>query len=129
MNNNTIEPLVCHGCYDKTINLLYLWCHCIGVKCYFANIFSTVDTTVIDCIPESAWLLPKTNCIAEYILPVIDNKEYVVITEDRLDLTNEQWNLQKSYVEKYIRPGFQHPNVAGHQHIAEHIIKLLHDRS
>ena len=41
------------------------------------------------------------------------------------DLTNEQWQLQQPYVEKYIRPCDVHPNQAGHQKIAQEIIKLL----
>jgi hypothetical protein len=113
--------------YDKTINLLYLWCQHIGVKCYFSNIFTTELSLIIDCTPESAWLLPKNTCIAEYILPVIDTTDYRLITEDHPDLTNDQWNAQEPYVKKYIRPCFQHPNVAGHQEIATQLIKLLHE--
>ena len=47
------------------------------------------------------------------------------MADDNPKLTNEQWRLQQPYVEKYIRPCHSHPNQAGHQKIAQEIIKLL----
>ena len=111
--------------YDCMINLLYHWCKNIGVTCYFSNIFTTKTESIIDCVPDSSWLLPKNKCIAEYILPLIDNDTFSIIADDNPKLTNEQWRLQQPYVEKYIRPCHSHPNQAGHQKIAQEIIKLL----
>ena len=89
------------------------------------NIFTTKTESIIDCVPDSSWLLPKNKCIAEYILPLIDNDTFSIMADDNPKLTNEQWRLQQPYVEKYIRPCHSHPNQAGHQKIAQEIIKLL----
>jgi hypothetical protein len=109
--------------YDKTINLLFLWCSQIGVKCYFANIFTLNDSKVIDIVPENCWIIEKKSCLAQGILPVV-TKDHLYL-DDHPDLTNEQFNQQKIAIEKFIRPNWTHPNSLGHQIIAETIIKKL----
>ena len=111
--------------YDSSINLLYLWCKSIGVTCHFSNIFTVEHESIIDCTPNSAWLLPKNKCIAEWILPVINPNTFSVVTDDHPDLTDDQWKQQKPLVEQYIRPCYAHPNINGHKKIAQHIIDLL----
>jgi len=111
--------------YDCNTNLLYLLCKELGIQCYFYNIFTTVDLGVFDYIPLENWLIPKNKCIAEYILPVIDIKNQGLIVDDCPEITSEQWHEQKVYVDKYIKPCYCHPNIAGHKKIAEELIKCL----
>lgn len=111
--------------YDRTISLLYLWCLHAGIKCYFMNLFTTEIKTMINVVPESSWLVPRTNCLAEFILPKINNKDGLIINSDYPGITTEDWKLQKAAKEKYIDPNCAHPNLAGHRKIAEELIKLL----
>lgn len=109
--------------YDCTINLLWLWCQKLGVTCWFANLFTTEPDTMIDIVPKCSWLLPRNQCIAQLIMPAIDNESGTVVDSDRPSLTNEQWNEQSAYLERYVKPGYCHPNVQGHQHIANQLIE------
>lgn len=109
--------------YDCTINLLWLWCQNLGVQCWFANLFTTENSTMLDIIPSGAWLMPRHQCIAQLIVPQIDNESGTVVDNDRPNLTNDQWDEQRSCLELYIKPGYCHPNVAGHQHIANKLIE------
>lgn len=115
--------------YDSTINLLWLWCKHLDLKCYFLNLFTTEPTSIIDCVPESAWLVPRDKCIAQSILSTIDNKYGSIFVDDNPELTNQQWKIQKQQVEQYIRPNFAHPNIQGHAKIANDLIELINERS
>lgn len=111
--------------YDSVINLLYLWCKHLGITCYFVNIFTTENESIMDCTPDSVWLLPKNKCMAEWILPVLDPNNFSLITDDNPNLKTEQWEQQQPFVEKYIRPCYAHPNIDGHKKIAQNIIQIL----
>jgi hypothetical protein len=115
--------------YDSIINLLWLWCTHRGTRCYFLNLFTTESDQMISCVPESAWLIPRNQCIAQCILTCIDNEYGSVITDDQPQLTEQQWQLQEAQVNKYIRPNYAHPNIAGHAEIANNLIKLIDERS
>jgi len=114
--------------YDKTVLLLYLWCCEIGVRAWFANIFTTQPQVMIDRVPESAWLIARDQCLAQTIFPVIDNNAGVFVTDDRESITLAQWQQQRPQLEKYMRPNHAHPNVAGHRQLADYIIKCRNDR-
>jgi len=111
--------------YDLTTNLLYLWCKQLNISAYFLNIFTTEAESLISCIPDSSWLIPRDRCLAEFILNIIDNQYGAVIVDDNPDLTNKDWAVQSELVNRYIHPLFCHPNVEGHKKIAEELIKLL----
>ena len=111
--------------YDCVINLLHYWCKSLNIDCYFSNIFTTNSTNILNYDATIKWLLPQDKCIAEWILPLIDNDTFSIITNDNASLTNEQWQIQKQHVEKYIKPCHAHPNIVGHQEIAKNIIGLL----
>ena len=111
--------------HDCNINLLYLLCKDRGIQCYFFNIFTITDSVKFDYIPLENWILSKNKCIAEYILPVIDIKTLGLVTDDCPEITSDQWNVQKVYVDQYIRPCYCHPNAQGHKKIAEELIKCL----
>ena len=111
--------------YDRTINLLWLWCQKLSVKCYFANIFTTQKSSIMDVVPQDAWLVPKDSCIAEFILPHSSDQMYHALTVDSPCLTTQQWREQEKYIEEFIRPGHSHPNVNGHQQIAKRLIELF----
>lgn len=115
--------------YDNVVNLLWLWCKHLNLKCYFLNLFTTENNSVIDCVPAESWLLPRGQCIAQSILTYIDNEYGSVIADDNPRLTNDQWAIQHTQVKQYIRPNFAHPNIAGHAKIATDLIKLLNERS
>ena len=112
---------------DSMINLLYMWCQHLNIKCYFLNLFTTEssDTAIV---PESSWLVPQESCAAEFILNIIDNKYGSVIADDMPELTNEQWKEQSKLVGMYIRPCFAHPNVNGHKKIANELVTILNER-
>lgn len=111
--------------YDSTISLLYLWCRSLAIRCYFSNIFTVEKDTLIDCSDEFAWLLPKTQCISQWILPVVDPENGSPITDDHPGLTTQQWQQQQPWIEKYIKPCYAHPNIEGHSRIAKNIIEIL----
>lgn len=111
--------------FDCVLNLLYFWCQDLGVRCYFANVDSIIKKSTIDSTPASVWLLPKEQCLAQFILPIIDQEYDTIITDDNPRLTDAQWAMQKTAVEKYIRPCWTHPNLEGHKKIAQTIIKIL----
>lgn len=110
--------------YDCTVNLLWLWCQSLGVKCWFVNLFTTEPLTMIDLVPKESWLLPRDQCISQLIMPLIDNQSGTVVDSDRPVITNSQWNEQSYYLDQYVKPGYCHPNVQGHQHIAKQLIKI-----
>ena len=111
--------------YDCNINLLYLLCKDRGINCYFFNIFTLLDSHMFNVIPAEKWLIRRTQCIAEYILPVIDITTHGLIMDDCPEITSDQWIQQEVYVKNYIRPCYSHPNVQGHKKIAEELIKCL----
>jgi hypothetical protein len=111
--------------YESVVNLLYHWCKNIGVDFYFINLFTTETESIIDSTTSDVWLLPKNQCLAKFILPVIDNDIGGLVIEDRAWLTNVQWNQQQQAIEQYIKPCVCHPNLSGHRHIANELIKIL----
>lgn len=114
--------------YDRTINLLYLWAKQLGVKTYFLNLFTTPTHSVMDIVPASSWLVPRNQCVAQFMLNNIDNYNGVVISDNIPELTDIDWQKQKSALEKYVKPGYAHPNVEGHRHISTKLIALLESK-
>jgi hypothetical protein len=114
--------------YDKTILLLYLWCCEKGVRVWFANIFTTQPTAMIDRVPESSWLIPRGSCLAQAIFPVINNDAGILITHDSSFLTKQEWQAQQAKLELYMYPNHAHPNIAGHAKLAEYIIECRDER-
>lgn len=41
----------------------------------------------------------------------------------------EDWNKHKVMLEKYVKPGYCHPNINGHKKIAEELIKCLDNKT
>jgi hypothetical protein len=114
--------------YDCITNLLYFWCQQKNIKCYFLNLFTTETVSLINSIPDDAWLVSKDQCTAQFILELVDNQNQSVITDDSPNLTNDQWAIQSKLVEKYIKPCYAHPNIHGHKVIADNLIKLLENK-
>jgi len=99
-------------------NLLLLTSTCPNAR--FANIFSINTSSFVE---PSKWLLPSNQCIAQYVLPYV-NKGFNL--NDHPELTNEEWEAQKVFVDRYFEGGnASHPNKEGHQVIAEEICKLI----
>lgn len=111
--------------YDRTIALLYYWCKKLEVQCWFMNLFTTPEDLILDLVPETAWLVPRNQCISQYIMPMNANHTGCVICDDVSYVTIDQWKNQKKYLELYVKPGYCHPNVRGHQEIAEQLIQVL----
>ena len=109
------------------LNSLYLLAKELGATPMFLNIFSRTKFVDDIIVPEENWLLPQDKCIAEYILGYISDKDLVVV-EDMPDLTVEEWQQTKPFVEKYIHPLKQHPNVDGHRKIASGLIEELKNK-
>mgnify|MGYP003345135239 FL=1 len=114
--------------YDRTVLLLYLWCCEIGVRAWFANIFTTQPQSMIDRVPEKAWLIARDRCLAQAIFPIIDNNAGILITHDSESITVEQWHQQRPQLELYMHPNHAHPNRAGHRRLAEYIIRCRNDK-
>jgi len=111
--------------HDRNINLLHLWCTHLNIKHYFLNTIGSHTESMMDITPDSAWLIPKLNCLAEIILPVTDKITREVVYNDSPSLTDVEWSIQKPFVEKYIHPCYVHPNVEGHKKIAKTLSELL----
>jgi hypothetical protein len=114
--------------YDNVINLLWLWCKYLKIKCYFLNLFTSESHSIIDCVPSDAWLVPRDQCIAQSIMSYIDNEYGAVIADDNPNLTDQQWQEQRMLIEKYIKPNYAHPNIQGHAKIAQDLTILLNER-
>ena len=108
---------------DKSINLLYFWAKSLGIQCWFANIFTIEPRSIMDLTPDSQWLVPRSDCLAGAILPVIDDCNLHL--SDNPDLTNEQWHQQQTAIEQFIKPNYAHPNAIGHLRIAEMLLQKL----
>jgi hypothetical protein len=115
--------------YDRAVDLLYFWCKSLNITCYFSNIFTTQTQPLMDHTDLQCWLLPRDQCIATSIIPFIDNDGGSVLVNNIPKFKNQQWELQKVHVEKYIRPLNCHPNVDGHKKIADFIIDKLKDKN
>jgi len=111
--------------YDRVINLIYLWCKQIGVDCRFANLFAPQNTNIFNVVPPENWLLPQDQCLAKFILPV--TKDQQLILDDCSEITELEWAQQKPAVDQYIRPNYCHPNIDGHEKIANGIINILNN--
>jgi hypothetical protein len=111
--------------YERTLNFLYHWCKNLGIKFYFCNIFTSHEKSILDTTTEDVWLLPKKNCLAECILPLIDNEIGFIVRDDRKGITIEQWHEQKTALDQFIFPCFCHPNLEGHKKIAKELIQCL----
>lgn len=108
---------------DISIEFLSNWCQVRGVHCYFYSSVNHYYSIYLNA--TVSWLLPPSTCLAELLVPVIDNTFFEVVTSDRSWLTESQWQSQKPLIEKYIAPCYAHPNLAGHKKIAEEFIRLL----
>ena len=115
--------------YDRSVDLLYFWCRNLDITCYFSNIFTTQPTPIMDHTDPESWLVPRDQCIASAIIPHIDNDSGLIFVNDIPKFTTDQWQLQRTHVEKYIRPLGCHPNVEGHKKIAQHIIDLMQNKT
>jgi len=112
--------------YDTTITLLYLILKNLNVDCRFYNIFTTApDSIWFDMVPEDKWLLPRDKCIADFILPINGNEFGQVVSHDQPFLKSEDWQIQQEHLQKYIKPGWTHPNPDGHKKIAEKLIPQI----
>jgi len=100
---------------DRNLFLLHKACP----QAKFINIFSLNSSKHI---PDSAWLLPSDQCIAEFILPYVHKG---MLLTDHPELIVEEWQEQEPYVEKYFYPNHAHPNKLGHKKIAEELCKLI----
>ena len=108
-----------------TLNSLYLMTLHLGGTPLFINNYSKTNFNCI--IPEENWLLPQNKCIAEFILGYISDKDLIVV-EDMPELTVDEWKHAKTFVDKYISPLQNHPNLIGHRKIADGIIEELKNK-
>lgn len=111
---------------SRTVNLLYYWCLAQNITAWFCNIFTVETQTSIDTTPDSAWLLPRDQCLAGCLLPVIDSTNLYL--SDDAALTDQEWTQQRTAIEKFIRPNWTHPNEQGHQCIAHRLLQELDQR-
>ena len=109
--------------YDTVINLLHFWCKSLKLKHYFLNEICGAAESIIDATDDVNWLVNKQHSLSEFILPIVNNRH--VVFDDGPEIKEEEWNIQQEYIGKYVRPCYVHPNLLGHEKIAEELIKLL----
>jgi hypothetical protein len=109
--------------YDRAVNLLYLWCQRLGIRCYFLNTISMPTEVMLDCTPDDVWLVPRNHCIAELILIYIDTDDGLIITKDPGNIVLEVWYQNQELMKQYMLGS--HPNIEGHKKIAQDLIALL----
>lgn len=106
----------------KNINFLYYMCQSLNIKCYFVNSFSTLHNVMNEYTPDSAWLLPKSECLANKLLTIIAPE---IITDDGPQVSRAQWLEHKEKLDNYFIPNDNHPNSLGNEKIAETLTNLL----
>lgn len=111
--------------YEKVINLLYLWTKELGIKCYFLNLFTVEPKSIFNVIPDKNWLIDRKSCVAQSILHVNDPNNAEIVRNDMPTLKSEDWYYQEQLIKKYIYPCDNHPNILGHQKIADILIEKL----
>lgn len=124
---DTIPQRIYHQ--NCMVNLLHFWCTNLKVRHWFFYDSYTQIENMMDVTPEEIWLLPRHQCLTQLILPLVNEKTKQVILHDEPLLTTQEWETQKPYIEKYIRPCYAHPNIEGHKEISEKLINLLIERS
>jgi hypothetical protein len=112
---------------EKSIQLLWLWCQQQGIKCYFYNTVAVPQGHEFETSADSAWIVPKNSCIALLLVPFLDQDSEFIVTEDQPWMTQLQWKQLAPTVEQWIRPGYKHPNIAGHKLIADYFIEFLNE--
>lgn len=110
----------------QTCTLLYLICQNLGINAWFFNVFTTIDkkmnSKLWDIIPKRSWLIPKNENIVSWLFDK-DIKQWS--HEGNLF----DWlNTENNVVKKYIRPCKAHPNLVGHQKIAEYIASEIKNK-
>jgi len=94
-------------------------------KSYFYNIFHKQQFNECLLLSDDDWLIPSDDCLASNIMHVFDNKYYTFIGADQPFLSNDEWKKHSELIDKYFKPNYAHPNIKGHQMLAERIINLL----
>lgn len=111
---------------DMTLEFLANWCENKHIQYFF---YAQANHYYPKYLTKAVnWLIPPNQCIAEFIVPVIDDNFYEVVTSDREWLKTSDWALQQPLVEKYISPCYCHPNIEGHKKIAQSIIEILNTK-
>jgi len=110
----------------QTCLLLYFLCNKLGINAWFFNVFTTIDiklkNDLWNIIPDDRWLIPKH----ENIISRIFDKH---ISQWSHEGNLFDWIMtENDAVKKYIRPCKAHPNLEGHQKIAEYIASELKNR-
>ena len=125
-NDNYLNEYNSNWRSSQTCLLLYLICRQLGINAWFVNAFTAVDTrmqcNLWDMIPDRCWLIPKDENMVSWLFD-----------EDVTQWAHEgnlfDWlNTENDAVKKYIRPCKAHPNLLGHQKIAECIAKEISHR-
>jgi hypothetical protein len=128
----TVDELLCneyedHAVTSRILGLLYLLCNERNIKSYFLNLFDTInlENFLLDTIPDNNWLIPKNQSICSKIF---DDK-YFNQWDNHHNGNFQQWiESNNALAIKYIRPCDAHPNLEGHENIANYIAKELQKR-
>ena len=116
-----------HEVHARTLTLLYLLCKNYNVPCYFLHEFDTynIDNPVLNVIPEDNWLIPKNKSICS---EVFDNEFFNIYDNHHMGNFLEWIESKNENSKEYIKPCVAHPNIKGHQAIAEYISNQLQRR-
>jgi hypothetical protein len=108
---------------------LYQYCQQHSITCWFISTFNVswskqTHHLLWNQIPDTCWILPKTQCVLEFFDP-----EYFSKFEEYINIDFHDWlNTNNPQVNQFIRPCHDHPNLLGRQRIAEIVAdKLYHD--
>lgn len=111
----------------QACSLLYFLSKSQNVVPYFFNQFDTprFDDRISTVIPDSNWIIPRNHSILSWIFdPVFFNRFADHQNGDFLEWLDQDCEL----VHRYIRPCTAHPNLKGHQAIADLITNFLIDK-
>ena len=107
--------------------LLYYLCMSRGCTPYFFNLFDCVryvDRMYLE-IPESHWLIPKEESVLSWLFDPVYFHKY----DHHHNGNFRAWlDTESELVQRYIRPCEGHPNLNGHNLIAEYLVEQLQKR-
>ena len=112
----------------QTSALLYFLCKTRGTVPYFFNLFDTprFDDRLSTLIPDSHWIIPRKHSVLSWIFDPI----FFTRFNDHHNGDFREWlDRDCSLVQKYIRPCQAHPNLQGHEAIADLITRFLIDQA
>lgn len=105
------------------LNTLYFMCQTLDIRCLFVNNFFSLKRVNM-LTPDSVWLLPPGECLANSVLGLPIKSPEVAI-KDRTGFKVSDFSLMKKQLSVYFIPNNDHPNQLGNETIAKFLTKRI----